>query len=154
MMNGDTLRVRQGFRDLDPREEGRRVLFITRLDARHAYVRDERSPHRRSRILRHRLASTAFQYVGEMGSEPAIWPKWFREDAEPPPPNRKEPAMNDPRYIQGWLVTEVPPAPDLMKDEGGWIRVIPNYQDQAVPEVGDGIVLRPLPEPGEGASHD
>lgn len=84
-MGGDDLRVRQGFRDRDPRNTVRRVVFITALDSRYAYVRDEREPHSRSRILRSRLASSAFERIGEFGSDPTIWPQWFREDADPHP---------------------------------------------------------------------
>ena len=78
----ERLRVGQGFRDNDRREGGERVVFIVALDSRYAYVRCESPPHRRSRILCHRLASSAFSFVGEMGNDPSVWPKWFREAAE------------------------------------------------------------------------
>jgi hypothetical protein len=78
------LRVGQGFRVNDRRETIRRVMFIVRLDGRYAYVREERPPHRRSRILRSRLEGSAYSLVGEMGTEPEFWPAWFREDAEAP----------------------------------------------------------------------
>jgi hypothetical protein len=79
----DQLRVGQGFR-LHPLRVVERVVFITSLDARYAYVRAERPPHRRSRILRSRLASAVYVQVGEFGDDPSIWPKWFREDAKLP----------------------------------------------------------------------
>ena len=82
MAAGEQLRVGQGFRDNDPRENGERVLFIVALDSRYAYVRSERKPHRRARILRSRLASAACTQVGEFGSNASLWPEWFREDVE------------------------------------------------------------------------
>jgi hypothetical protein len=76
------LRIGQAFRDMDRREAGRRVVCVTRLDVRYAYVRDETFPHRRSRLLRRRLASSAFEYVGEMGRDQSVWPLWFSEDVD------------------------------------------------------------------------
>lgn len=79
-----SVRVGQGFRDNDRREAGQRVVFVTALDCLYASVWSETEPHRRSRILRSRLESSAFSFVGEMGNEPSIWPKWFREDVRKP----------------------------------------------------------------------
>lgn len=72
------LRVGSGFRDMA--QGGQRVVFVVALDTRYAYVRSERAPHRRSRILRSRLCSSAFEWVGEFNmDEPRYWPKWFAE---------------------------------------------------------------------------
>jgi len=67
---------------MDRREAGQRVVFVTRLDVRYAYVRTEEFPHRRARILRDRLSSSAFQLVGEFGSDQTLWPLWFSEDVD------------------------------------------------------------------------
>lgn len=84
----DQLRVGQGSRDKGLLVRGRdRVLFVTGLDVRYAYVRAERAPHRRSRILRSRLASASYMAVGEFGSDASVWPEWFREDVKEEAPD-------------------------------------------------------------------
>lgn len=80
----DQLRVGQGFRE---GAVGSRVIFVTRLDFRYAYVRAEQPPHRRSRMLRARLASHPFAFVGEFGRDASVWPDWFREDAKEEAPD-------------------------------------------------------------------
>ncbi len=61
---------------------GNRLLSDAQLNVRYAYVRDETFPHRRSRLLRSRLSSSAFEFVGEMGTDQGVWPLWFSEDVD------------------------------------------------------------------------
>lgn len=70
-------RIGQVWRDNDPRENGERNVVVVEIDLRYVYVRNERSPHRRSRILRSRLGS--YTEVGEYSpANPDLWPDWLK----------------------------------------------------------------------------